>query len=109
MSAAPPSPEDRVKRLVPWVVAVAFLMESLDTTILNTGVPTIAEALHVVRLTVVRTFEKSELVLGVEPRELGMRRRSRDAVDAHLLGALLAPRGRRVRLYRVADGLACDP
>ena len=24
------------KRLVPWLVAVAFFMESLDTTILNT-------------------------------------------------------------------------
>src|ERR1700720_4086577 len=34
-------------RLLPWLVAVAFFMESLDTTILNTAVPTIAAALHV--------------------------------------------------------------
>ena len=27
------------KRLLPWLVAVAFFMESLDTTILNTAVP----------------------------------------------------------------------
>jgi len=27
-------------RLFPWLIAVAFFMESLDTTILNTGVPT---------------------------------------------------------------------
>ena len=40
--AAPPS--DSSKRLLPWLVAVAFFMESLDTTILNTAVPAIAEA-----------------------------------------------------------------
>jgi MFS family permease len=37
------------KRLLPWLVAVAFFMESLDTTILNTAVPAIAKALHVAR------------------------------------------------------------
>ncbi len=35
------------KLLLPWLVAVALFMESLDTTILNTGVPTIAKALEV--------------------------------------------------------------
>jgi hypothetical protein len=44
-SLPPPS----IKRLLPWLVAVAFFMESLDTTILNTAVPTIAEALKVTR------------------------------------------------------------
>jgi hypothetical protein len=39
-----------VKRLVPWLVAVAFFMESLDTTILNTAVPTIAAALRIAPL-----------------------------------------------------------
>ena len=38
------------KRLLPWLVAVAFFMESLDTTILNTAVPAIAEALKVAPL-----------------------------------------------------------
>lgn len=38
------------KRILPWLVAVAFLMESLDTTILNTAVPTIAQALGVAPL-----------------------------------------------------------
>ncbi len=38
---------EAIKRLLPWLVAVAFFMESLDTTILNTGVPVIAEALQV--------------------------------------------------------------
>jgi len=34
------------KRLLPWLVAIAFLMESLDTTVLNTAVPAMARALH---------------------------------------------------------------
>jgi EmrB/QacA subfamily drug resistance transporter len=41
------APNESVKRLLPWLVAVAFFMESLDTTILNTAVPTIADALHI--------------------------------------------------------------
>src|ERR1700722_5480976 len=35
------------KRLLPWLVAVAFFMESLDTTILNTAVPVVSAALKV--------------------------------------------------------------
>jgi len=59
-NVSPPSPieapssdpplADSSKRLVPWLMAVAFFMESLDTTILNTAVPTIAAALHVAPL-----------------------------------------------------------
>jgi hypothetical protein len=37
---------DTAKRLLPWLVAVGFFMESLDTTILNTAVPAIAQALR---------------------------------------------------------------
>jgi EmrB/QacA subfamily drug resistance transporter len=40
----------RAQRILPWLVAVALFMESLDTTILNTAVPTIAEALGVAPL-----------------------------------------------------------
>jgi len=36
--------------MLPWLVAVAFFMESLDTTILNTGVPVISRALGVTPL-----------------------------------------------------------
>jgi len=43
-------PKETLKRLLPWLVAVAFFMESLDTTILNTAVPTIAAALKIVPL-----------------------------------------------------------
>jgi len=48
--SAQPSLAGSSKRLVPWLIAVAFFMESLDTTILNTAVPTIATALHVAPL-----------------------------------------------------------
>jgi EmrB/QacA subfamily drug resistance transporter len=51
MAAARPASEaeltDSAKRLLPWLVAVGFFMEALDTTILNTAVPEIARALRV--------------------------------------------------------------
>jgi len=40
-------PTRSAKKLLPWLVAVAFFMEFLDTTILNTAVPAVSEALHV--------------------------------------------------------------
>ena len=49
-SAALPRDLDSTKRLLPWLVAIAFFMESLDTTILNTAVPAIAAALQVAPL-----------------------------------------------------------
>jgi EmrB/QacA subfamily drug resistance transporter len=48
--AIAPEVSAAAKRLLPWLVAVALFMESLDTTILNTAVPTIASALGVVPL-----------------------------------------------------------
>src|SRR6202167_3949584 len=48
--SVPPVLADSSKRLLPWLIAVAFFMESLDTTILNTDVPAIAAALHVAPL-----------------------------------------------------------
>jgi len=42
--APPPPPSAASKQLLPWLVAVAFFMESLDTTILNTAVPVVSEA-----------------------------------------------------------------
>src|SRR6201992_3818912 len=44
---APSTPSSANKHLLPWLVAVAFFMESLDTTILNTAVPAISAALQV--------------------------------------------------------------
>jgi EmrB/QacA subfamily drug resistance transporter len=62
---APPDPTAAVKRLLPWIVAVAFLMESLDTTILNTAVPTIAAALGVVPLSMKAVLSSYTLSLAV--------------------------------------------
>jgi MFS family permease len=50
VSVPPAAPGASVKQLLPWLVAVAFFMESLDTTILNTAVPAIAKALTVAPL-----------------------------------------------------------
>src|SRR5277367_154499 len=53
------------KRLLPWLVAVAFFMESLDTTILNTAVPAIAEALKVAPLSLKAVLTSYTLSLAV--------------------------------------------
>jgi EmrB/QacA subfamily drug resistance transporter len=53
------------KMLLPWLVAVAFFMESLDTTILNTAVPTIAAALKVVPLSMKSVLASYTLSLAV--------------------------------------------
>ncbi len=65
MPSQPERPAAPVKRLLPWLVAVAFLMESLDTTILNTAVPTIAEALGVVPLSMKSVLSSYTLSLAV--------------------------------------------
>ena len=39
-----------VKRFLPWVVATALFMEQLDSTIVNTAVPSMAASLHVTPL-----------------------------------------------------------
>jgi EmrB/QacA subfamily drug resistance transporter len=61
-AAAPP---DSTKALLPWLVAVAFFMESLDTTILNTAVPTIASALQVAPLSMKSVLSSYTLSLAV--------------------------------------------
>jgi EmrB/QacA subfamily drug resistance transporter len=53
------------KRVLPWLIAVAFFMESLDTTVLNTGVPTIAAALHVAPLSMKSVLASYTLSLAV--------------------------------------------
>lgn len=54
-----------VKRILPWLVAVAFFMESLDTTILNTALPSMATALHVVPLSMKAVLTSYTLSLAV--------------------------------------------
>ncbi len=53
------------KRLLPWLVAVAFFMQSLDTTILNTAVPAMAKALHVPPLSMKSVLSSYTLSLAV--------------------------------------------
>jgi EmrB/QacA subfamily drug resistance transporter len=60
-----PAPTGAVKRMLPWLVAVAFFMESLDTTILNTALPAVAAALHVVPLSMKSVLTSYTLSLAV--------------------------------------------
>src|ERR1700691_6261964 len=64
-SSPQPSLAESSKRLVPWLIAVAFFMESLDTTILNTAVPTMAAALHVAPLSMKSVLASYTLSLAV--------------------------------------------
>ena len=63
--SAPPEPDAAIKRLLPWLVAVAFFMQSLDTTILNTAVPAIAKALAVAPLSMKAVLASYTLSLAV--------------------------------------------
>jgi EmrB/QacA subfamily drug resistance transporter len=85
-----------VKRLLPWLVAVAFFMESLDTTILNTAVPTMAEALGVAPLSMKSILTSYTLSLAVFipvsgwfADRYGTRRVFASAIGVFTLGSLL--------------------
>ena len=66
MTTTPPAePDEATKRLLPWLVAVAFFMQSLDTTILNTAVPAIARAMDVTPLSVKSVLASYTLSLAV--------------------------------------------
>jgi len=56
---------ESVKKVLPWLVAVALFMESLDTTILNTAVPAIAKALDVAALNMKAALTSYTLALAV--------------------------------------------
>jgi EmrB/QacA subfamily drug resistance transporter len=84
------------KRLLPWLVAVAFFMESLDTTILNTAVPAIAEALSVAPLSMKSVLASYTLSLAVfipisgwMADRFGTRRVFASAIGLFTLGSLL--------------------
>jgi EmrB/QacA subfamily drug resistance transporter len=66
--AASPAPFEvtpAARRLLPWLMAVALFMESLDATILNTAVPTIASALRVPPLSMKAALTSYTLSLAV--------------------------------------------
>jgi EmrB/QacA subfamily drug resistance transporter len=88
---------DSVKRLLPWLVAVAFFMEALDTTIINTAVPTIAGALEVGPLSLKAALTSYALSLAVfipvsgwVADRFGTRRVFAAAVVIFTLGSLLS-------------------
>jgi EmrB/QacA subfamily drug resistance transporter len=65
VSTAAPAPDASIRRLLPWLVAVAFFMQALDTTILNTAVPAIARAMDVTPLNVKSVLASYTLSLAV--------------------------------------------
>ena len=84
------------KKLLPWLVAVGFFMESLDTTILNTAVPAIAQALKVPPLSMKAVLASYALSLAVfipisgwMANRFGTRRVFASAIGIFTLGSFL--------------------
>jgi EmrB/QacA subfamily drug resistance transporter len=100
--------------LLPWLVAVAFFMQALDTTILNTAVPGIARALEVAPLSmkaVLATYTLSLAVFipisGWMAGRFGTRRVFAGAIGLFTLGSLLCGLSRNIHLlvaFRVLQG-----
>jgi len=89
-------PSESVKRFLPWLVAVAFFMQSLDTTILNTAVPAIAKALGIAPLSMKAVLSSYTLSLAVfipisgwMADRFGTRRVFSWAIGTFTLGSLL--------------------
>jgi EmrB/QacA subfamily drug resistance transporter len=94
--SSPPSLAPTSKRLLPWLIAVAFFMESLDTTILNTAVPAIAAALHVAPLSMKSVLASYTLSLAIfipisgwMADRFGTRRVFASAIGIFTLGSFL--------------------
>ena len=108
--AAPSTPG----RLLPWLVAVAFFMQSLDTTILNTAVPSIASALGVAPLSMKAVLASYTLSLAVfipisgwMANRFGTRRVFAGAIGLFALGSLSCGVARNIHLlvaFRVLQG-----
>ena len=91
-----PAVSATAKKILPWVVAVGFFMEALDTTILNTAVPTIAKALEVPPLNMKAVLASYTLSLAVfipisgwMANRYGTRRVFGSAIATFILGSLL--------------------
>src|SRR5580693_93643 len=92
----PTAPSASSRKLLPWLVAVAFFMESLDTTILNTAVPAISEALKVTPLSMKSVLASYTLSLAVfipisgwMADRFGTRRVFASAIGLFTLGSFL--------------------
>jgi len=111
-AAAPPTQASR--RLVPWLVAVAFFMQALDTTILNTAVPGIAHALGVAPLSMKAVLASYTLSLAVfipvsgwMANRFGTRRVFASAIGLFTAGSLLCGLARNIHLlvaFRILQG-----
>src|SRR6201996_3876827 len=96
-AASPPVvPDEFTKRILPWMVAVAFFMQSLDTTILNTAVPVIAKAMDVTPLNMKSVLASYTLSLAVfipisgwVADRFGTRRVFASAIGLFTLGSFL--------------------
>ena len=91
-----PALSPTVRRLLPWLIAVAFFMESLDTTILNTAVPVVSQALGVSTLSMKSVLASYTLSLAVfipisgwMADRFGTRRVFASAIGLFTLGSLL--------------------
>src|SRR5476649_834445 len=87
---------EAVKRFLPWLVAVAFFMQALDTTILNTAVPAIAKALAIAPLSMKAVLASYTLSLAVfipisswMADRFGTRRVFSSAIGIFTLGSFL--------------------
>jgi EmrB/QacA subfamily drug resistance transporter len=93
------------KRLLPWLVAVGFFMESLDTTILNTAAPAIAQALSVPVLSMKAVLASYTLSLAVfipisgwMANRFGTRRVFASAIGIFTLGSFLCGLSQNIHL-----------
>src|SRR5580698_161017 len=89
-------PSAAAKRLLPWVVAIGFFMEALDTTILNTAVPSIARSLKVAPLDMKAALASYTLSLAIfipisgwMANRYGTRRVFGSAIGVFTLGSFL--------------------
>jgi len=102
-------------RLLPWLVAIAFLMESLDTTVLNTAVPAMARALHQPELAMKAVLASYALSLAVfipasgwMADRFGTRRVFASAIAVFTLGSVLCGCARSVPMlvvFRLLQGV----
>ena len=113
-AGAPLASAANVKRILPWLVAVAFFMESLDTTILNTAVPVVAKALGVAPLSMKSVLASYTLSLAVfipisgwMADRFGTRRVFASAIGVFTLGSALCGLSSNIHLLvacRVLQG-----
>ena len=114
MPAADTTVDEASRRLLPWLVAVAFFMQALDTTILNTAVPGIARALGVAPLSMKAVLSSYTLSLAVfipisgwMANRFGTRRVFSGAIALFTLGSLLCGLSRNIHwlvAFRVLQG-----